>query len=863
MTGFMLRLLLFLVSLFVISSPFSAQPSHQTIGIKSDGRMFYLESGEEVTGFGVNYTVPFAHAYRSAKKLGVDPKEAIDQDIYHFSRLGFDLFRVHVWDTEISDSLGHLIDNEHLNTFDYLLYRLSQNHIRFVLTPIAFWGNGWPEPDQKTPGFSHRYGKDGCLSHPDAITAQERYLVAFMEHVNPFTGLAYKDHPGLLAVEVSNEPHHRGDADLVREYINRMVTAIKSTGFSNPVFYNVSHAIQFADTYFSAGAEGGTFQWYPTGLGFQKELPGNFLPNVDRYIIPFDTVMKAHGAGRLVYEFDGADVNKSYIYPAMARSFRQAGIQLATHFSYDPLFLAPFNTEYNTHYMNLAYAPHKALALMISAKIFRELPICQELGSYPENTRFGPFSIDAQNDVAIYDGHAAFIYTNSTDHRPSQPEQLKQIAGHGQSPLIRYDGTGAYFIDQWEKGVWRLEIMPDVLLVSNPFGRNSLDKKVAEIQWNERSMSLDIPDLGSNFSFYGLNAGNDRSGVAEDKALSVTPGVYLLKRKGTTFTLSDNALWGEYTPGHFVAPQTSLEQLFLVNHSPTQRFAGDSIKLSIQLASPTAIQSVKALLRQGRSFREVELERESGFNYMAVVNTDESQEGFLEYYLIVETLEGVFTYPSGKAGKPFDWDFHSRDTYVVRVLPTDTQVTLFDADTDAERLRFSRWPRGLKKMPAGDRHGACLEIKIDSLYSKDAENPNGPRLYDFTVRHFPAEKIPLWHSKSMEADSLVIVAGIPGPEPLVIELALVDRHGKAFGKQIELQGGIKEYCISLQTLEDVPTVLMPRPYPGFLPYFFSHQMDHKLDIHEVESVQLRVGPGWARAEQNDGFTLRLSGIYLR
>ena len=67
-------------------------------------------------------------------------KEAIDNDVYHFTRLGFDLYRVHVWDTQISDDNGNLIENEYLDEFDYLLQKLKQHNINYVITPIAFWG---------------------------------------------------------------------------------------------------------------------------------------------------------------------------------------------------------------------------------------------------------------------------------------------------------------------------------------------------------------------------------------------------------------------------------------------------------------------------------------------------------------------------------------------------------------------------------------------------------------------------------------------------------------------------------------------------------------------------------------------------
>lgn len=361
--------------------------------IGDDGIMRWRNDSSEVTGFGVNYTVPFAHAYRSGKKMGVDLKEAIDADVYHFARLGLDLFRVHVWDCEISDTVGNLLQNEHLDLFDYLLFKLNERGIRSVITPIAYWGNGWPERDEPTPGFSTKYGKDSCLIDPNAIKAQENYLSQFVSHVNPYRGIAYKDDPMIIAFEVCNEPHHRGPPEEVTAFVKRMKDAITSTGCTKPVFYNVTHSIHLADAYYNAGIDGGTFQWYPTGLGFQKELNGNMLPNVDRYAIPFDDVLKKNHSARFVYEFDAADMATSYMYPAMARSFRTAGMQLATHFSYDPTFLAPYNTEYNTHFMNLVYAPRKALSLMICAEVFRNIPLYKDYGAYPDNTTFGPFQV--------------------------------------------------------------------------------------------------------------------------------------------------------------------------------------------------------------------------------------------------------------------------------------------------------------------------------------------------------------------------------------------------------------------------------------------------------------------------------------
>ncbi|MDH5476219.1 MAG: cellulase family glycosylhydrolase, partial [Cyclobacteriaceae bacterium] len=544
------------------------EPSpYRGVEVDDAGVMKWTDTNEEVQGFGVNYTVPFAHAYRSAKKLGIDPLKAIDQDVYHFSRLGFDLYRVHVWDTEISDTLGNLIENEHLDAFDYLLKKLNERNINYVITPIAYWGNGWPEPDELTPGFSNKYGKDNSLTNPEAIKAQENYLFQFMNHINPYTKTAYKNDPRLIAIEISNEPHHREEAKKVTSFIKGMVNAVRKTGYTKPIFYNTSHSVHLADDYFKASIQGGTFQWYPTGLGYQKELSGNFLPHVDNYRIPFQSSFEKHKGAKIVYEFDAADVGKSYIYPAMARSFREAGIQVATHFSYDPMFLAYANTEYNTHYMNLAYTPSKALSLKICSEIFHTIPMNKELGSYPENTSFDGFSISYEQDLAMLNNGKKYIHTNYTSAPPINESQLQHIAGNGSSPIVNYSGTGAYFLDKLENGVWRLEVMPDVLIIDNPYGRNSLDKTVAVIQWNTQQIEVKLNDLSPDFDIQPLNEGNTNSPKVTDGKFMISPGTYLLTKAGIKTKWKADDTWQNITLNEFQAPSSSVDKTYLIHDS--------------------------------------------------------------------------------------------------------------------------------------------------------------------------------------------------------------------------------------------------------------------------------------------------------
>ncbi|WP_049792105.1 hypothetical protein [Christiangramia forsetii] len=830
---------LFIAFLFFSSGMIAQNDAKEDVYVDEEGIMRWGGSNEEVYGFGVNYSVPFAHAYRSAEKKGLDIKAEIDKDIYHFSRLGFDLYRLHVWDTEISDTEGNLIENEHLETFDYLLNELKKRNINFVITPIAYWGNGWPEPDEDTPGFSNKYGKEGSLTNPEAIKAQQNYLAQFLNHVNPYTGVAYKSEPNLIAFEVSNEPHHRGTPEEVKSFINRMVSAMRKSGTEKPIFYNVSHSIQLAETYFTSNIDGGTFQWYPTGLGFQKELEGNLLPNVNDYNIPFNDVIEKNNKTKLVYEFDAADVNKSYMYPAMARSFREAGIQIATHFAYDPTFLAYANTEYNTHYMNLNYTPHKALALMIASEIFHEVPMRKDLGTYPESLEFGDFKISYEGDVASYNSGETFIYTNTNTIKPKNISELKKIAGHGSSEIIKYQGKGAYFLDKLEDGVWRLEVMPDPILIRNPFGSNSLEKTVSVISWKENTMELKLNDLGENFKISGLNKGNNVSMESEGQKFKVSPGTYLIKSGGKDFDIADYQHELNFDPKAFKAKESTVDKTYLVHEATNIATAGSELKIEATVVSNNKVEKVEAWFQNGSTYESVELKAANNYDYSAKVPENLLKNGFLEYRIIVSTEENKTTFPGGVAGSPENWDFYSEKQFQTKILNEDTSINLFNAAKDSDKMVINWSPKN-NLVPINENE-AEFQVVIDSLFKEDVENTNAEPIYDYSFRYNFQEK--LGSRSILDKQKLVLTGRSLGENSEKVMIALVMDNGASFGKMIQLTNEIQDIEINIEDLKPVKTVTLPRPYPGFLPYYFDHSYSGKLKMENVESIQFSIGPG--------------------
>ena len=74
----------------------------------------------------------------SLERLGVDRRRSTDEDFDAFVEMGIDIIRIHVFDSEISDGDGNLIENDHLDGLDYLVAQCNRKGIYLMLKKV-FW----------------------------------------------------------------------------------------------------------------------------------------------------------------------------------------------------------------------------------------------------------------------------------------------------------------------------------------------------------------------------------------------------------------------------------------------------------------------------------------------------------------------------------------------------------------------------------------------------------------------------------------------------------------------------------------------------------------------------------------------------
>lgn len=828
-----------------------------TITVDKQGRMRNSATNEEVRYFGTNYTLPFAHAYRAMNTLGIDRKEAIDRDVYHLSRMGVNAFRLHLWDVELSDSVGNLIENDHLDLLDYLLASLQQRGITAILTAQTNFGNGYPERNTDTGAYSYDYDKCDIHANPAAIKAQQRYIKALVEHVNPYTSMSYAADPAIIAIEINNEPCHTSSPKQVESYINGMVKAVRNGGWRKPVLYNVSHNMDMVPGYFAADIQGTTYQWYPVGLVAGRERKGNFIPYVDNYAIPFSSVKGFGNKAKVVYEFDPADMLQSYMFPAVARTFAREGFQWATQFAYDPIDMARFNTEYQTHFLNLAYTPQKALGMKIATRVMQNVPDGADYGKYPADTVFGPATVSYRRNLAVWNTPEEFFHTNNVAEKPVAPDSLKHVAGYGSSAVVEYDGRGAYLLDLIQPGLWRLEVMPDVLYSADPFAKPSLKREVAHIFNTSHPMALTLPGLSDNFHYRSITETNPFGGTADGNTIHVTPGVYLLATDSTLISnTSPSAQWGAIQLDEYVAPQPSALAMHL-NHKPTAFHpAGSDLTVRAE-AFGTALPDSLVIYPTDASFwrehnRLYTMKRTAPYLYEAVIPASDMRgKTTFAYRIAAVAPDTIMTFPGVVAGAPLDWDAPESAYYTTALLPEGAPLPLLNCSTPVDWAEVSTIPDQWGRTSVTAENRAPMAQDVWKLSVK----PGSDTINTVITTYIGDIISPL--GRSLQPSGVVIKSGKTDMGEITV--ALVNRDGITYSARATLTPD-SETVISLGEFGISPTILCPAPFPVFLEReFMPNGYSSPLDIADIEKLQL-VFPAPASESHKSA---EIVGVWLR
>jgi hypothetical protein len=836
--------------------------------LDSSGVIRWSDDSSEVALFGANYVLPTASDYRAAGYIHADRKKMIDEDMAQFARMGWDGMRLTFWgDWEASDSAGNLIANDHLDLLDYLIARARERGIYMLFSPIQLYGSNWPDAldDTTEPGFGRHFGKARMGTDPDAIAAQVNYLHQILNHVNPYTGVALKDEPAILFIELVNEPwHHPEDLAGSVDYMNTLTDAVRSTGCTKLIFYNVSQDFRIAKAIRESRVQGVTFGWYPTSLNSGHELKGNYLRTVDDY--PDMLRHELAGLPRIVYEFDTPDLRTGYMYPAIARTFRSVGTQFAAMFAYDMLETASRNLAWQTHYLDLVYTPRKAMSAIIAAEAMRRLPRMKHYGSYPRNTRFGDFHVSYDGSLGELVARDAFLYAGTTSSKPPDPAALDRVAGYGSSPVVRYEGKGIYFLDKVRDGIWRLELYPDAVPVADPFEPPSPSKIVTRAIVRSWPMTVQLPGLGESFTVQPVTAGNSRTLRASGGRFDVLPGVYVLSVAGRVDLSKLPSHLGHVGFAEYHPPPRDSVGPVVVSLAPPAFVAGRDAELRARVVDDAAPDSVLAFIRPvaGGFYRAFTMHLTDAYEYATTIPANALREGPHAFVITLFHGDSALTFPARSRLQPREWNYMDGAVWKLNVVDANTALRLFRPASDARSLSFTRigdaGRRGLFHLSLSPLTGDPtfhFALPVDS---------SGWSPGDYTASLVVRDRVRARGSSVANADAVTVRLHGLGSRQL-LHLTLVEEDGTSWGAAIETDSGWSVKRIPLDSFRVVKSVKLPEGFPGEWNYWLQPAEGRggandgpRLD--RVERLQLSLRREDAGSPAPDGYGVEVESVTL-
>jgi hypothetical protein len=446
--------------------------------------------------------------------------------------------------------------------------------------------------------------------------------------------------------------------------------------------------------------------------------------------------------------------------------------------------------------------------------VFRRTPRLSEFPPYPGNTRFGPFHISYEQDLSEMVTEQVFLYANSTDTAPPAPAQLTRIAGVGSSPVVTYDGTGAYFLDKLAEGTWQLEIYPDAVWVDDPFARTSLQREVSRVLWRRRTIDIRLPDLGQAFHCRKLAPEAEDQTVLSNGTLDVEPGIYQLTREGAPRHEPPS-------PVEFHAPRQARDAMIVWWQCPDRWRAGTPLPVQVVIADA----AIHEVLLHGSRSDGIVMKRVAPYSYGTIIPGDELAGGVCS--LGLEVIRATETEPSA-AGNGKE----------IELLPADSPVPLFVADHQQVRLEGQVDRRS--KMVAGSRSDRkAVQVSVGSFEP-------APAAVHF--RNVVPPYMSAWHGALADCNVVVLTARALTEDTDRLELVLLETDTAPWGTEVSLTTEWQEIVVPLDRLR-----------------FFSHwshpaqrggEGDH-FDPRQVNAVNICFGV-WLygpRSSQPHGFEI--------
>jgi len=376
---------------------------------------------------------------------------------------------------------------------------------------------------------------------------------------------------------------------------------------------------------------------------------------------------------------------------------------------------------------------------------------------------------------------------------------------------------------------------------------------VTRLDWNFNKMQINLPDLGSDF-YVVANTKAFPFGAADKQnpgtEFSVSPGIYLLK------TPNSNADFPSAS-NYFFPNKFSSDEIIL-RHEPYKEVSSDkSFTITAKIVGLDTGKASLQISRLGGGFgtaRTIPLVRKSSSEYSADVPADLVTPGLLTYRMILQKGKEFEAFPGAHKENPAAWDNFNNDTWQTFVVPGNAKLEIFNAASDQFVRTYPAFRRGFQMnyVTSTEPGQLILRLSANDLLSS--------RTLGFT--HYIGDKFSGRASELNSFDKLVIRARSGDTQSVKAKITLINKDAFAFSGFVVLTNNFQDLTVSLDGLVPDSMLLLPRPYPEFMPIWFKAEGVSTFNMSETEKIQITIGYGLNDAQLKKPYSLEVQSIWL-
>ena len=310
----------------------------------------------------------------------------------------------------------------------------------------------------------------------------------------------------------------------------------------------------------------------------------------------------------------------------------------------------------------------------------------------------------------------------------------------------------------------------------------------------------------------------------------------------------------------FAAPQSSFTDIFVKHEPYTEISAGKAVTLHATIAG---IDTGRASLQvsrlggggPGAGVRNIPMVRKGAAEYSAEIPADLLTPGIINYRILLQKGNEFAVFPGNYKGSPFAWDNYSNDTWKTFVAADNGRLEVFNPTADRTARIYPGFRRGFQTgYITGEKPGQLLLRLSTTELSGD---------HTIGFQYFIGDKLAGRMSEATAFNKLVIRARTAEGQPVRAKITLTDRDAFSVSSFITLTSGFQDIEVPLNNLLPDSLLLLPRPYPGFLPLWFKGTgISSRFKLSDIEKIQVTIGSELPFAELNKPYSMEIESIWF-